>query len=111
MQTKNTIQHPRYNISEDDEKLTLEIALPGVDKDSIKLSSEGFTLDLEAERIQQVPEEWNLISSAEPPKKYALNLKIDAEYDLSQTEASFENQVLRLRVPSRGKGERILKIQ
>ena len=90
MQTKNTIQHPRYNISEDDDKLTLDIALPGVTKDAIKLSTEGFTLELEAERTKQKQEDWNLISPTEPPERYSLKLKIDAEYDLSQTEASFE---------------------
>ena len=109
----DTLIHPtpRYNISEDDTKLTLDIALPGVSRDAIQLSTEQFTLTLTATRTSTKKEEWNLISASEAPESYQLKLKINPEYDLALTEAKFEQNVLRLTIPSKVANERTLTIQ
>ena len=110
--TDTTItQTPKYNISQDDSQLTLDIALPGVKKENISLSTEGFQIALKAKRSLAKKEEWSLISSNDAADEYILKLKINSEYDLGLTEAKFEKNVLRLLMPSKVANERTLEIQ
>jgi len=106
-----TSYKPKYNISETDENLQLAIALPGVKKEQVELSSESNILKISAKRGNDVPEAWSRISVSEAPTQYELNVRVADEYDISLTEAKFDKNVLRLTVPARIKKQFSLKIE
>ena len=109
--TPTITQRPRYNISEEDSHLTLQIALPGAAKENVELQTEANLLRLQAERPSLHQQGWNLISGEEQADQYALELRINPQYDLSKAEASFDNNVLQLSIPTKETSERTLEIQ
>lgn len=103
-------QRPKCSFSENDEALTASIALPGVKKDDVKLSSEGNILTVTASRENPIEESMSLISKTSAPDNYQVSWEVDSEYDLSQTEAKFEKNVLLLTVPVVEKKQLNLKV-
>jgi len=44
---------PAVNVKEDDKEITLEVAVPGIDKDDLKITLEDGTLSVFAEKISE----------------------------------------------------------
>ena len=76
MKIEETIltQRPKASFSENDEALTIAIALPGVKKENIKLSAEQHFLTVSVVRERQEEEGLTLISSTVAPDQYELCL-------------------------------------
>ena len=104
-------QTPRYNIDENDQRLALSIALPGVAKDKIVLNTEGQTVTLSAMRETPTSEQWTLISNQVEVGSYELKLNISHEYDLALTEAKYQENVLQLIISAKASNNRSLEIQ
>lgn len=89
---------PHYKISKNDTGATILIDLPGVAKENVKLTSEQDTLKVSATRLQNIPEDWQLINQAAKPESYELELEIDKTLNILAVEAKFENAVLALTI-------------
>lgn len=100
-ETAQTIQRPRIHTLEDESGVSLQIALPGVRKEDLKLTLHESNLSIEASRSDAVPENWKTHRSANNTPNYGLNVRLTSRLDGTQTSATFENGVLTLRVPVR----------
>ncbi len=80
---------PNYKVTNNDTGAIISIDLPGVTKESVKLTSERESLKVTAPRTQATPDGWQLINQAAKPEGYELELEL---------EAKFENAVLTLSI-------------
>ncbi|MEO5713757.1 MAG: Hsp20/alpha crystallin family protein [Luteolibacter sp.] len=96
-----TVQRPRLRTHEDENGVRLQVALPGVRKEDLKLTLHQSNLTLEADRGEELPENWKTHRESNSPRRYGLNVRLAARLDGTRTSASFENGVLTLQVPIR----------
>jgi len=96
-----TVQRPQMRTREDENGVCLQVALPGVRKEDLKLTLHQSNLTLEAERTEERPENWKTHHESNSPRRYGLNVRLAARLDGTRTSASFENGVLTLQVPVR----------
>ena len=91
---------PQFRTTEDDQGATLQVALPGVRKEDLKLTLHEANLSVEAARTNTVPDGWTQRDGG-APAKYALDIRLGHRFDGTKTEAKLEAGVLTLRVPVR----------
>lgn len=96
-----TVHRPQFRIHENESGTTVQIALPGVRKDSLKLTLLETNLRIEAERSQEIPENWKTHRDPGVIRRYGLDIHLTSRLDGSKTTASFESGVLALQVPVR----------
>ncbi len=99
---RNEIIHqPRFTTREDENGVTLHIALPAVAKDDLKLTLLESNLRIEAKRSDAVPENWTTLRATPTPERYRLDVRLTPRHDASQAKATLDAGVLTLRVPIR----------
>jgi HSP20 family protein len=96
-----TIHQPRFTTHEDENGVTLQIALPAVAKDDLKLTLLESNLRIDAKRSDAVPQNWKTHRSTQTPERYRLDLRLTPRHDGSQAKATLDVGVLTLRVPIR----------
>ena len=92
------ITKPNYKVTTNETGATIQIDLPGVNKESIKLISERDVIKVTAPRNQEVPEGWQVINQSAKPESYEIELTLHSDLNGSASEASFENAVLTLNI-------------
>lgn len=92
-------QPPRFQTHEDENGVRLQVALPGVRKEDVKLTLQESHLSIEATRSDQVPENWKIHRDSNSSRRYGLNVRLTNRLDGRHTTASFENGILTLQVP------------
>lgn len=95
------VARPRYRVAESDDGITLDVALPGVGKDGISLSTAENILTLRADRSDVVPDEWEVHRATERPDAYELRIRLNPSLDPARIDAKLENGVLHLAVAKR----------
>lgn len=95
------VRQPAFTTREDEAGIHLQIALPGVSKEDVKLSVKQSTLQIEAVRSSNIPEDWKTHSSQTGDITYRFAARIVAKYDAANAKASLENGVLTLEIPVR----------
>lgn len=99
--TEETVSRPQYRVTQDEDGAKLQVALPGVRKEDVKLTLHESNLEIEARRADTVPDEWKTHRPGHPARRYALQLRLTRRLDGTQTSAAFEAGVLTLTVPLR----------
>ena len=80
----------------------LRVELPGVPKNSLKITLEKGELTIEASRSGSVPENWRPVGAAFVPSDYRLELSLrDDLIAADEVTASVENGILSLRFPAK----------
>lgn len=109
---RGVIFRPRVNISESSDHYTVELELPGVDKQDLELSVSDGVLTVRGEKRAEHEEKdrhYHRLESAYGSFERVLSLPTDA--DEERVEARYENGILRVTVPrraeSREKGRKI----
>jgi HSP20 family protein len=92
-------QSPRFHTQEDESGVRLQVALPGVRKEDVKLTLKESHLSIEATRSDEVPENWKTHRDSNPARRYGLNVRLTNRLDGRQTTATYEAGVLTLQVP------------
>ena len=91
---------PRWHSKRNDEAYQVEIELPGVAKDQVRLHQEQSILILEADR--ELPSEnQQILAGSAAPEGYKLRLKLPAEINSEKLHASLNKGVLSLVLPLR----------
>lgn len=98
-EASEAIQRPNFHAEENDDGATLQIALPGVHKDDLKLTFQESSLKIEGKRGDSVPENWKIIRDTNAAQHYGLNICLTSRLDGSKTTASYEDGILTLKVP------------
>lgn len=94
-----TVRKPSYTVQDDESGVRLQVALPGVRKDDLKVSVKQSVLQLEARRNHQVPEGWKSHSGPDADLTYQLNLRLPQKLDGDQIKAALANGILTLEIP------------
>ncbi len=88
--TREPICRPQYRNRQDENGSTLQIALPGVRKEDVKLTLHESNLKVEARRADDVPAEWKTHNAGSSVRRYILNLRLTSRLDGTRTTAAFE---------------------
>ena len=99
-EAKNTVR-PGYRVNETDSGITLEIALPGVRKEDVSVSSTESILTLTASRADSVPDDWKVHQATDRPDGYELRIRLNRTLDPGRIDATLEHGVLHLAVAKR----------
>jgi HSP20 family protein len=93
---------PSINVSEDDEKITIKVELPGVEPKDVHLTLENDTLIIEGEKKEEKKsekEEFKIIESAYGQFKRVIALP--NSIDANKIEANYKNGVLNIILPKK----------
>lgn len=81
------------------DRFFVHLDLPGVDPDSIELTSEQNVLTIRAERVFETQEDDELIVSERPQGIYSRQLFVSDALDTDRIEANYDRGVLTLALP------------
>ncbi|RYD33699.1 MAG: Hsp20/alpha crystallin family protein [Verrucomicrobiaceae bacterium] len=95
-----TIRRPLFRTREDENGATVQVALPGVAKENVKLTHLESGLRVEASRAT-LPGDWKTLRDSGTATGYGLDLRLTRRLDGTKTTATFEAGVLTLQVPLR----------
>lgn len=95
------VHRPQFRIKEGEDGTVVQIALPGVRKEGLKLTLLESNLRIEADRNSEVPENWKIHRDPGAIRRYGLDIHLTSRLDGTKTTASFESGVLTLQVPVR----------
>lgn len=111
--TETDIMRPPANIKETNDKWIIEVVLPGVKKENVKIRiDENKILTVEGEIIPDEEEElvcyhrleWNL-------RKFQVKFQLSDELEFSQIESILKDGILKIKIPKREKKTIELKIE
>jgi HSP20 family protein len=91
----------RIGVSETDNTFDVQVALPGVKKEAIKLAIDGRRVTIEGERASPAPEGGKLVYSDGAARHYRRSFLLPTEVDEAGAEARFENGILAVRLPKK----------
>jgi HSP20 family protein len=92
-------RRPRYRIANTPEAHTIQVELPGVAKESVRLNLEDGVLNLSAARTLTVPESWKPLHRELSDAGYELRLQLNDRVDDTRLSAKLEDGVLTLVLP------------
>jgi HSP20 family protein len=95
------IQRPPLSTHEDENGVHLQVALPGVRKEDLRLSIHESNLQIQAPRSNNIPEGWKTHRDGGGAIRYELNARLTNRLDGSKAEATLEDGILKLHLPLR----------
>ncbi|OKY77523.1 MAG: Molecular chaperone HSP20 family, IbpA [Candidatus Methanohalarchaeum thermophilum] len=101
---------PFIDVMEQDNEITVTADLPGVSKDDIEISLSDRVLTISAERSREETEEKEgFVRKERSVGKYHRKIRLPSDVDEENTEATFQNGVLEIKLPKKEKekGEKI----
>lgn len=104
--------NPRVNIEESDKDYIVTAELPGMDKDSVKITFQEGNLSIGGEKkIEKKEDEGNFQRYERQHGKFCRTFNIDDQIQADKIKASFENGVLTVNLPkAEAKKAREIKI-
>jgi HSP20 family protein len=90
---------PIYRVTRSDENTQVQVDLPGVSKDDLRINVENNELFLEGLVTYTRPENWKTLRRETRDRSYQLRLRLGDQIDQSAIEASLANGVLSLVFP------------
>jgi HSP20 family protein len=95
------IHRPQSSISENENGTRINVALPGVRKEDLKLTLLETGLKIEATRDEGISENTQTSGNSKSIRHYRLELRLSARLDGTKTLATLLDGVLTLQVPLR----------
>jgi HSP20 family protein len=95
-----SVFNPKFDISEDKNKLYFEVEVPGISKNEIKISMQDnvLTVSGEKKRSEEVKEK-NYFRNERTYGSFKRSFTLPSDIDVEKTEAKFENGVLLIAIP------------
>ena len=91
---------PAVNVKEDEKKFNIELAVPGMDKEDIKIEIEKNVLMISSEQKSEKTENHDSYSRREfGYQSFCRNFTIPENADSENISASFKNGILNIEVP------------
>jgi len=88
----------RYKVSELDDKIVVEVELPGAKKDSVKVFAKEGMLYVRAERDPAIPGE---------PRVYRVKIRLPDDVDVNRARAKYVQGLLLVEMPRKSEGREI----
>lgn len=111
---KKSFATPSSDIWEDDKNYMIEVELPGLKKDEIKVQVEDRTLTIKTEKQNETEKERRMIRQERLVSNYVRSFRFREDANFAKIEADFENGVLTLNIPKiveEKQKERIIKVK
>ncbi|WP_309387755.1 Hsp20/alpha crystallin family protein [Cerasicoccus frondis] len=96
---RKTYLRPQYEVSSTQEAYTVQVYVPGVAKEGVKITVDQDTLAIEASRKQAANEQWRARHREIPTADYRLRLNLNVPVDAEQITASTADGVLTITLP------------
>ncbi|MBB5020698.1 Hsp20/alpha crystallin family protein [Desulfurispira natronophila] len=94
--------NPAVNTREDESSYTIEVDLPGVDKDAVNIDISGNTLNISGERQEESSsEDKGYLRKESYFGKFHRSFTLPPEADLEQVQATCKEGVLEITIPKR----------
>ena len=93
-------EFPPLNVAREAERIVIETALPGVDRNSLDITATGNTLTIKGERPADttVPaERWHRRERG--TGRFVRSVRIDTRLATDQTKATYRDGILRIEIP------------
>jgi HSP20 family protein len=92
--------NPKFDISEDKNKLYFEAEIPGISKNEIKISMQDniLTISGEKKKSEEVKEK-NYFRTERTYGTFKRSFTLPSDIDIEKTEAKFENGILLISIP------------
>lgn len=100
-ETSDATVRPQFLTQEDPTGATIQVALPGVKKEDVKLTLHESRLQIEGVRGDSVPPEWKTHRQPAAVSRYELAIQLTSRLDGTKAAASFNDGVLTLQIPVR----------
>lgn len=94
-----TYIRPHYEVTNDKEKYSVKVFLPGVSRDKTTMTIENEYLVVDGYRDGYAKPEWKVLHREIPAADYRLKLKINFPVDYKQISAKSENGILTVDLP------------
>ncbi len=100
----DSVRNPALDVVESEHAYTLQLEMPGVAKEDIKVSIEGRQVSVQAQspRADERSEGERVVYRERPATSYARSFTLPAEVDQTEAGARLEHGVLTLTLPKRG---------
>ncbi|TCS38396.1 heat shock protein Hsp20 [Paucimonas lemoignei] len=97
------IVSPRLNVKETDKTYEIEVEIPGVKKEDVKVAVDNQRISIEGEvkRESAQKEGENIVYAERSIKKFARSVMLPVEVDDAGAQAKLENGVLMLTLPKK----------
>lgn len=94
---------PRINVSETDKAFEIQVEMPGVKKDDVKVAvdRQRITIEGEVKREEEQREGENLLYTERVASKFMRSFVLPTEVDDASAQARMENGILSLTLPKR----------
>lgn len=92
-------KRPHYDVSESEEAFSVQVNLPGVNREGIDISLDDDTLTITGTRAQHVPSDWRPLRREISQSDYRLSLRLNVPVNEDKIQASVEHGVLDLSIP------------
>lgn len=91
---------PALNVKEDEKELTLELRIPGLKKENIKLDYRDGVLTLSGEKKEEKEEKGKYLRREFSSFSFHRSIELPEErYNVAKAEASYKNGILEIKMP------------
>lgn len=91
--------YPPVNIAEDDEKLYIDVELPGIKPEDVEINVKGDELRIAGEFPKYIPDDVEVIKNETPRGKFERVVSLPFIPDADQVKAGYKNGILRIAIP------------
>ena len=99
------VPEPPANLSKDEDKYTIEVALPGYSKEDIEINLEEDTLSIRAEKIEEQEYKDQYLAREMHFDTVTRHFDLDDDIDREGITAKYEDGLLRIALPHNGSAQ------
>lgn len=90
---------PRGNLYDTGTDLVLQVGVPGITQEDLKITGNNEVLTISGERKVETPEGFTAHRRERPPVRFCRTFSFPVKVDLEKTEANLKDGMLTVRVP------------
>ena len=106
--TRFDLRSPRVDVVDQEDMIVVDAEIPGVDKDNLDITVSDNTVTIKGEsRHEEKKEEGEYFRSEITRGEFSRTVALPADVDASKAQATFENGMLKMRLPKKQKAKRI----
>jgi HSP20 family molecular chaperone IbpA len=92
-------KRPYYDVSENEDAFSVQVRLPGVNREGIDISLDDDTLTIIGTSAQHVPSDWRPLRREIAQSDYRLSLRLNVPVNEDKIQASVADGILDLSLP------------